>query len=261
MSNKKGWLFGFGLSIIFAKFIPLASAAYSSWDVSRGPEDLVRIVVDFFTPFFQALLGYEAYDEFFFARVLLLLVVFVVVATILETNEIFKARKGIAYIIAAAVAILGARYMVDLDVIRGILLPYGAVTIAISIFIPFFVYFFFVHKAVSSGAGRKIAWILFAAVFFGLWWTRKVQGALGDLTMIYNIGIVAVIIAIIFDSKIHEYFGLHEAAEYKRTLVKKQIADVEEQLNKLTAITSPSKTTQEVIKHLEQRRSDLARKL
>ena len=261
MNNKKKWLLTIVTSFIMIKVLP-AVTAYSSFDISQGPTDLIRIVSDFFTPIFQALLGYEAgYDQYFFARILLLIIVFIISSIALESIDIFKSKKGLAYIVAAAVAILGARYIGELNFIQAILLPYGAVTIALSILLPFIVFFFFVHNAMKSGIARRAAWIFFAVIFIGLWWTRRQAGDLGDLSWIYDVGIVAVIAAVIWDSKLHEYFGLAEAAEFRRGQIRKQIADVEAELSKYANIQNPSKTTQEVIKHLEQRRLDLAKKL
>jgi hypothetical protein len=268
MNNKKSLL---GISILtFAilKIVPFVSAQ-GLFDISRGPNDLVRIVIDFLGPFFEAILGTETggmYSQYFFARVLFLVLVYIITSIAIGSIDIFKEKKGVNFIISAVVAILGARYIGGMDIIEQMLLPYGALTVGLTILIPFFVYFFFVHKTIESGVGRRAAWIFFAVIFVGLWWTRLKTGTLAnnittEFGWLYQIGILAVVAVTIFDKKVHEYFGLVEASEFKRSVVKRQIADVESELNKLTQISNPSKTTKDVIEHLEKRRSDLARKL
>lgn len=262
MINKKRWVFAFVcLALIFtASFI----SAQFWYDISRGSSDLIRMLQDFFGPIFEALIGVGGggmYDQYFFARVLFLILIYVMTSIALESIDIFRGKKGIIFIVSAIVAILGARYIGELRVIENMLLPYGAITIAISIVLPFLIYGFFVHKSMSSGLVRRAAWVFFAVIFIGLWWTRRNDPGLAEFRWIYNIGIIAVLAVIAFDSKLHEYFGLIEAAEYKRGVTKRQIADIEEQLSRYANIQNPSATTRQVIRHLEERRDELAKKL
>jgi uncharacterized membrane protein YqaE (UPF0057 family) len=263
MNNKKK-VFGFlGFSVLTAGLISFVSAPWGSFDLSRGPDNVVRMIIDFFRPLFASILGVGGYEADFFARVLLLIVLYILISISLENVDLFRNKKGVIFIVSAVVAILGARYIAELDVIQAILLPYGVVAISLSVMLPFFVFFFFVHKSMSSGAARRTAWIFFALIFVGLWYTRRADfGALdSNLRMIYTYGIIAIAASIIFDPKIHEYFGIVEAAEFKRGVVKRQIADVEEQLQRLSGVQNPSRTTRDVIQHLEERRAELARKL
>lgn len=257
--SKRGLVLGSFLGLFLHSLSFLG--AYTG-DVSQGPNDLIYMVVNFLGPFFEAILGVSQFDQNFFARVLLLIIVFVITSIALEAIDTFKGKKGVIYIIAACVSILGARYIGELDVMQAILLPYGAVSLALVTLLPFLIVFFFIHKSMSSGAARRTAWIFFAVLFVGLWITRGNDLGLDpNLRWIYNIAIGAVIASVIFDSKIHEYFGLAEARAARHAMIKQQLAEVEAALNRYAGIQNPSRNTQEVIRDLEERRDSLARKL
>ena len=259
MNNKKKWMFG----LISLSAITLISfvTAQTFFNAGQGSYDLMNLIRDFLGPIFEVLLGESQFNQYFFARVLLLILVYIITSISISSAEIFKGKKGVIMIISAVVAILGARYIGELNIIKSILLPYGAFAIAAVVIFPVILYGFFIHKTIQSGLGRRTAWIFFMIIFFGLWFTRRGDPQLAEFSWIYNIGFVAVLATVAFDSKLHEYFGLVEAAEYKRGVVKRQIADVEERLARYAGIQNPSRTTRDVIRELEERRDELSRKL
>lgn len=263
MSNNKSWLKYSIASLSSLIIAPLVSAQYF-WQASQGSRDLVQLIQDFLGPFFEAILGVDSgtmYDQYFFARVLFLILIYIIVSLSLENIDLFKGKKGVTVIVSAAVAILGARYIGDFQIIQAMLLPYGALMISISIILPILLVGFFIHKTMSSGVVRKAAWIFFAIIFIGLWLTRKVDAQFNEFKWIYNIGILAVVVIFLADSKVHEYFGYAEAKEAKNKRIKMQLADIEAQLAKYAAIPSPSQTVRDTIRHLEQRQKELNREL
>jgi len=110
--------------------------------------------------------------SYLFARVIFLLIIFCVVWAVVGRIPIFEESKWIAFIISAGVGLLSTRFLLQPEWIQTILLPYTAVGIAITTFIPLFVYFYFVEEGIQSKVMRKIAWILAAVVFVGLWYSR-----------------------------------------------------------------------------------------
>ena len=118
--------------------------------------------------------------------------------------------------------------MPESQVLNGILLPYGALAIALSIALPFLIYFFFVHTSIESAIGRRIAWIIFAVVFLGLWIMR--YSDMGKMNTIYWFGVIAVSLTVILDRKIHTYFELWNIRGLERTVDDKAILDLLDQL-------------------------------
>jgi hypothetical protein len=259
---KKSLIFILSLFALFS-VINLVSAQYYSY----GPSNfffsdtinrVISIVQDILGPVFAVLLGDGSIDQYFFSRILLLFIVFTVVFVVLKKIEIFKDNKAVIFIVSAAISILGARFISESELIQGILLPYGALSVALTIFLPFLIYFYFVHTSVPSGIGRKLAWIIFGAVFFGLWWTR--YDTMAESNWIYWLGILGIAISFIFDNTIHEYFGISQSNKSRRAMHQQQLAEVESKLQQYLAIQSPSRTTLDVIKQLDKRRAYLAKK-
>jgi len=264
MNNKRSVMI-FSFVILFlglaSLIIPLISAQNFYVDLRYGADQVIRGFQDILGPIFAALIGVSEFDQYFFARVLLLIVVYIVCSITLSKTSIFKERTGVIVIISAVVAILGARYIAEFKFIEAILLPYGTITIAITTLFPFLLYFYFVHNSISSGAGRRIAWIFFAVIFLGLWWTRRADTSLDpNLRWIYNIAIIAVVVTVIFDKKIHEYFGIMEAQQARNTQLDYMIAQTEADIAKLSQVQNPTSAVRDTIDRLERRKLELIRK-
>ena len=99
---------------------------------------------------------------------------------------------------------------------NAILLPYGALGVALTVFLPFLLYFFFVHQSNIGPFGRRVAWILFGIIFLAIWGMRR--GDISEIgTYIYLGGILFVLASLIFDKSIHRYFGLSDFRKVART--------------------------------------------
>lgn len=260
--NKKESIILLTLTLIIT-LMSFVSAQDIFTQAEKGVNDMFKLIESFFGPLFAGVLGVSQFDEFFFARVLFFIIVFMMSYYGLTNVEVFKKNKGASIILALVVAVLGARYIAGIDLIQQIMLPYGALTIALSVILPFLVFFYFVHNTMTSGVARRAAWVFFAVIFVGLWWTRRKteEFANNPYSWIYTVGIVAVIAVIAFDEKIHEYFGILEASNAKRDRIKRQIADIEVELNKYQGIANPSLHVKDMIRHLEDRRMELTRSL
>lgn len=183
-------------------------------DLKTTSENIIQAVGDIISPFLKFLLGDDVtgFNQYFFQRCLLLALIFAITYLVLKRIDLFRSKKGFIILISAIVAILGARYISDIGLVELVLLPYGAFAISLTVLLPFIIYFYFIHNSGLGTAGRRIAWILFAVVFFGLWLTR--MDTIGQYNWIYTIGVIAVIIVVIFDKTIHRYF---ELGKFKRT--------------------------------------------
>ncbi len=177
----------------------------------EGLSDIIYIVVQFVFD-----LGF--YDEFLFAKLILLFITYIVVYTVIK-KSIFQdyvkdgKPKPVLYIIAAAISILAIRYLPN-DYIQAILLPYSSLGVGLTVMIPLFIFFYFIQTSGMGFFGREAGWIVFGSSFIALWWSR--YDSLGSSNFIYWIGIIFVIICMIFDKRIHNYFGLKEFHEARK---------------------------------------------
>lgn len=252
MEKKSKMFIGmFIISMFIVLFSSMAFVSALDFDFQSSANQLIQWIKDIFGPFFSVLIGTGEIDEYLFARVLLLIIIYTMVLVVLKKVELFKNNKGAIIIIAVAVSILGVRFIATKALVDLILLPYGTMAIALSIFVPFLIYFFFIHYSVQTGLGRKLGWILFAAVFFGLWYTR--QDSLGEYDLIYIIAIIGFILVLIFDNKIHEYFGLFEARRERNKRIRDNIISLENQIQSTMNYThgTTSQDRKDKIKELE----------
>lgn len=223
MNKRVGVYFAFFLGITLAlTLMPSLVSAQFPYDLKYQTQRAIQLITDFVSPFLEFLLGVSSFDQYFFIRVLLLVLIFVIIFTVLEYIEIFKKNTAVRVIISLVMSIFSAKYIGESEIITGILLPYGVLGIALTFILPFLVFFFFVHKSIEAPAGRRAAWVFFAVVFFGLWMNRGEQ--VGPISWIYFVGVIAVIISIIFDPKIHEYFGLAEMRAARKLYFHNEIA-------------------------------------
>jgi len=201
-----------GIVSLFAVMflIPNVSADFFG-DVTGAAEDLIDLGSDVFSPFLKFLVG-DTGEGLLFAKALLLLLIYVVILTVLKRIELFRYRNQFAAILIAAVmSILAVRFMSESQVIEGILVPYGAMGIGITVFLPFLVYFFFVHYSGIGHFGRKVAWAIFALAFIGLWVSQVAKGSSSEIiNFIYLSGLILVALAFIFDKQVQRYFDLSQ---------------------------------------------------
>ncbi len=186
-----------------------------------------------FEPIFSALLGVDNTDEFLFAKVLALFLIYAIVSMSLRKSDIFSGQRSIVIIISGIVSILAIRFIKEDSFFKGLLLPYGALGGAILIFLPLMIYFIFVHTSVPGTFGRRAAWVAYGIVFGTLWGMR--QADIGNANQVYFGGMIFVIIVFLFDPAIHRYFntlGLERSTGRLRTrelrIARTELADLEE---------------------------------
>ncbi|MGC9310036.1 MAG: hypothetical protein ACP5D2_05065, partial [Candidatus Nanoarchaeia archaeon] len=169
----------------------------------------------------EILFNVSQIEEFLFAKILILLIIFFITYVVLKKNNFLGSDKRIVFVVSLAISLLAVRFIPDNEFMNGILLPYGALGIGITIFLPLIIYFFFTHQANLGTFGRRATWIIFLIVFLALWGMRYSEiDPTGN--WIYTVGLIFVIVALIFDKSIHKYFGLsnfrkaHKRVEMER---------------------------------------------
>jgi len=176
-------------------------------------QDIGGGLLDVFRPLFGALLGDVPGGDLLFAKVLLLTIILAIVWVILERFDVLSDRPFVITVIALAVSVLGVRFIGDAEVVRGIILPFSGLAIAISVLLPLAIYFYFVERIIPTSFIRKIAWIVAAVVFAGLWVSRLDE--LGDVSWWYGIAVAACILFLFIDGTIQKAFRKAKFAELR----------------------------------------------
>ncbi len=177
------------------------------------PEDINKVingVTDVFRPIFENILGKDKSEgnEYFFARVLLLILLFSIIYSVLGTITFFQDKTWVLFIVGAVVSILGMRGIVDQTLLETILLPSQTLGIALTAGIPFVVYFMIVEFNTWARAARNTAWIFFAVIFIGLWISRydSISAAADPFALyIYPITALLALLMMIFDGTIQKW--------------------------------------------------------
>src|SRR3989344_1698232 len=196
--NLFGLIFVLTAIVLAVNFVSAVPINFDS--ITHGISDVFRAV---FGPLFNV----NGFDEFFFYKILMFIILLLVIKVVLITFPAFEGKNGIVTIISVAVALIATRYISELDIVKGILIPYGALAVTILTVIPFLIYFFFVHKSIESTPGRRIAWIFYIIVLVGIW--ANINDQLNDISnYIYAAMILLALCLIFFDRHVKKYFGM-----------------------------------------------------
>ncbi|MEK6873061.1 MAG: hypothetical protein AABW90_03555, partial [Nanoarchaeota archaeon] len=175
------------------------------------------------------IIGPSETGEFLFAKILLFFLLFAIVFMVIGRINILGDNLTIQSTIAVIVSIFAVRYIRPGEFINAILLPYGALGISISLFLPLLIFFFFLHANEIGGFGRRAAWFIYLIVFILLWGSREYD-SLGIANWLYILGLGFVIISLIFDRSVHRYFLNMQMGEAGEEIRERAIAEWMEQL-------------------------------
>ena len=201
------------LSLVFS--IKLVSAQVS-------PNQYMQTFIEWansnFGPLFQALLGTPEIDSFLFAKILILILLFCIISMILARMALFEGRRSMISVVSLIVSLLAVRFLQENQLTTMILLPYGGMGAAITAFLPFVIFFMFVHTSIPGSFGRRAAWCLYAAFFICLWIMRYNDSTSGlassaSVNWIYPLAVIFIVLSILFDRTIHAFF---QYGEYER---------------------------------------------
>jgi hypothetical protein len=210
MSKKEIVFIVFGVLILIGLIGIVSAESQMAGDFQQMLDELIGMLKVFFT----AILGQEiANSSMFFQTCLILIVVYGIIYSVLSRIGLFSGNGFLLFFTSAAVSILGIRF-IDASFIASILVPYGALGASIAIFLPYLIYFFFVHTSVKGTFGRRAAWILFGIVLMGIYFSKYISyfnnsgvsaGEAGYNSMSI-LGLIFVFLAGLFDPQIHGYF-------------------------------------------------------
>jgi len=210
--------------VVFLLVFMISSASAQNFDGREIARELVDNIEESFGPIFGALLGTGAFDDFLFAKVLVLFLLILLIFSVLSRVEFFKGskNKAIPLVISIIVSILAVRFISEDGFFAGILLPYGALGISVATFAPLLIYFWLLHFSVRSGFGRRVAWILYGVAFTVLWISR-IGSISTSLSWIYALTLMVLVISLVFDKTLHGYFRINEIGKFKRSAKERTI--------------------------------------
>jgi len=228
---------------LWVGLINLVSAQlFQGLNLEQGVNQLYTYALDFLRPIFIILIGPYSTNEFFLQKCLLLILMFVIINTILKKVKPFKKQAGVSFVIAGVISIISIRFMSDNQFINGILLPYGALGIALVTILPFMVWFYFIHATKMSGVGRRLSWILFGIIFISLFILRYPE--LSPFTRnIYWAVLAGGVLAFVFDRGIQRYFFAHELNLFYRGAASKAVASLQAEYMEILNVNTPEAQT------------------
>ncbi len=237
--NKKIGLIVLGL-VLFSLVINCVSA-YGYLDLRQGSEQVINWVVDFSEPFLSVTLGgqtggYTGY--LLFEKFLLFVLILSLVYISLKNIEAVKSNPGVHWIIAIVIPMMAVRY-IDMDWLAAIYLQYTAFGIIVTSILPF-VLFFFLIETVDKGVVRKVGWIAFLVLYYGLWSTATNTTYAG----FYFWVIVLAVLFLIFDGTIYRYLLMEKMKAAGSNDVLEHIGNLGKKLNEvegLAGLTDPQK--------------------
>ena len=157
-------------------------------------------------------LGGLSAGEALFAKVLVFFIVLTIVSLAVRTVPRVGESQWISFIIALLVTMLGVRYLTSGALLNAIWLPSGTLSVVLATFLPFIIFFFFT-EGFESDIIRKVGWIAFVVIFFGLAYMRwDVFATTGsnkfNLAWMYVIIAGLSLIALVFDRSIHAMMAI-----------------------------------------------------
>ena len=204
MNNKKaaGILFVSLFVILSAiSLMSLVSAQYGSYvlDLRQGSEQVIELVVDFSEPFLQIILGGEDYTGLLlFERFLIFILLLSIVYLSLSKVPAFEDMPVVTWVVAIIIPLIAVRF-IDYAWLNTILVSYQVLGIAILGILPFIIYMFFLHNITKSAVARKIGWVFFIVVYFGLWSTNQND----NYAQIYFWTMLVALVFLLLDGTIH----------------------------------------------------------
>jgi len=196
---KKLGLFVFGMLII-SMSLGFVSASPADAFI-KGIQDAGKVVFEISKPILETVIGETVNGETFLAKLLFLIIIFAIVWMAVGKIDFFSDNTWAMWIVSVAVSILAIRWFGNAQIINTVVLPYSALGIAISAGIPFVLAFLIIGGL--NGTLRKFAWIFFAIIFVGLWFSRYDE--LGSFGYIYLVTAGLSIVMMIMDGTIQKW--------------------------------------------------------
>ncbi len=239
---------------------PFVSAQYFGgyW---FGTEQVIDSIVSTLEPFLRVLLGGNDWTGYLlFEKTLLFMLISIIVGVILGNLPFFKdfQHKGILRLVAIIIGLLGVRNL-NYIWISTIITQYQVLFIAITGILPFMIYWYFVNGL--SGLVRKVAWVFYAVIYFGLWTTSDLEVYEGVYLWT---ALIALAYGLFLDTMVAQWIETQKLKKQFSRHTWNQIAELNERISKLNKQIAegthprPAEARREAYE-LERHRNTLAR--
>jgi hypothetical protein len=232
MKNGLKFLIALKLSILSMLTLVSARPFYFNdlpYYVSKGIDDAVRLSA----PVFEKIIGDYSTSEFFFHKVLLLILLVIICKFVLDKTHLFETNKKVNIILSLIISVLSIRFINENNFFQTIFIQYGVLGIAITTALPMVIFFFFIHNTQVGTYGRKMFWAIYTVTLTGIWISKSAEiPRVGH--QIYGVLVFFAIIFILMDKQIHSYFGLSHFKVFMKRSNREGILRANERIEKLT---------------------------
>jgi hypothetical protein len=260
--HKKKWL-----SIATLVFVIFLVRTVFALDINirRGSDQIIQFFVDWAEPFLQYLLGGGDYGigglvagNLLFEKLLFFLLLLGIVYIALKRIRLFRDNKAVLWTVSIILPLIAIRF-IDFEWLNTIILSYVVLGVALAGILPFVIYFFFLTGVFPESSGaRKIGWIFFIVVYYGLWSTSKDP----NYGWIYFITMIAAAIFLLLDGTIHRIMRRQRWNEADRSSLRKAITEIDRQLSDMRHYSVlPDDEKNREINDLIERRRNLRRQM
>lgn len=229
INMKKLGLIVFGMFVI-SMSLGLVSAGPAD-DLIKGIQEAGKTVFELVRPVLESVIGETAKGETFLAKLLFLVIIFAVVWMAISKIDFFKENDWVLWIVSIAISVLAIRWFGSTEFVMAAILPYSVLGIAISAGLPFVLAFLIIENILKSTM-RKFAWIFFAVIFVGLWFSRYDE--LGNFGYIYLVTAGLSIVMMIMDGTIQKWRGKMSIDRAHAPMIKKEIDKINKERKELT---------------------------
>ena len=213
-------------------FVPFVSAQYYGYGGGfwYGTEQVIDSVVQNLEPLLRALLGGNDWTTYLlFEKTILFILISIIISVILGNLPFFKdyKHKGVLRLVAVIIGILGVRNL-NYIWISTILVQYQVLFIAVTGILPFMIYWYFLKDL--SGIVKKVAWVFYAVIYFGLWATTTLEAYTG----VYLWGaIIALMYGLFFDTWVSNWIEINDMKKGNKARLADAIANISEEIDRI----------------------------
>jgi hypothetical protein len=270
--NKEKWLI-YGILLLGIIFLindvfaqAYAGAYYGTgfglggFNIRQGSYDLINFFVNWAEPFLQVTLGGYNYTGYLlFEKFLLFILLMSIVYVAIRKIPAFENQKFVIWTIAIIVPLLSVRFL-NFEWLNTVFLNYQVLGVALAGILPFVIFLFFVHNALAQyPVARKIAWVFFIVVYYGLWTTS----AEANYGVVYFWTMIISFVFLLLDGTIHRYLDKQKWADSDKEAVVAALARIGEELERLERPMAgiPEEARKAQQKKLLKRRQDLIKRI
>ena len=233
MLKKKSFLFKIlSLLILTSILFPIVSAQDYLDEATEQTSKVLESVLGILSPLFEQIIGDYSTSEFFFHKVLLLILLIVIAKNVLDKTPFGNKNKKVSMVLSLIISILAIRFINENSFFQSIFLQYGVLGIAITTLLPIIIFFYFIHNAKIGSFGRKAFWAFYFIIMTGIWIMRASEIP-SVAHWIYGFTLLATTIFLFLDKQIHVYFGMKDFMEFERERKSKLERTLRKQLGEL----------------------------